>query len=395
MAGKRRFGRVRELPSGRWQARYKGPDGIDRPAPQTFARRVDVEKWLVKTEAEIDGDLWLDPDHGKVAFADYAHAWIEERPNLRPNTLAVYRYVLDRHLVPFFGNRPVAAIRETHVRRWRRDLLEAGTSATSTAKAYRLLKAILNTAADDGLMRRNPCRIDGAGLDRSPERSVLTLRQVDVLADVIGPRYRTLILVAVFGSLRWGELAALRRCDIDLRARIIRVERSLTELPGGGYLYGPPKSEAGKRRVTFPAHIRADLKTHLAHFVAPEADALVFTSPTGAPLRHNNSRRRVWIPALAEAGLTELHFHDLRHTGNDLTAATGATLREMMDRMGHSSPRAALIYMHGNDARQREIADSLDKLARSELGRNGQRSREGTRRKPSGTQRARKSPGAS
>jgi integrase len=129
--------------------------------------------------------------------------------------------------------------------------------------------------------------------------------------------------------------------------------------------------------------------------VAHEADALVFTSPTGMPLRHNNFRRRIWLPTLAEAGLTELHFHDLRHTGNDLTAATGASLREMMDRMGHSSPRAALIYMHANDAPQRKIADSLNKLAQSELSRNGQRSKDGHRRKSSGTQRARKSPGGS
>src|SRR5262249_14537233 len=84
------------------------------------------------------------------------------------------------------------------------------------------------------------------------------------------------------------------------------------------------------------------------------------------------------------AELTELHFHDLRHTGNDLTAATGATLREMMDRMGHSSPRAALVYMHGHDDRQREIADSLNKLAQSELSRNGQWAERGTRRKPIG-----------
>jgi len=147
--------------------------------------------------------------------------------------------------------------------------------------------------------------------------------------------------------------------------------------------------------VAFPAQITADLKTHLADFVAPEADALVFTSPTGRPLRHNNFRRRVWLSALAKAGLTELHFHDLRHTGNDLTAATGATQREMMDRMGHSSPRAALIYMHGNDVRQREIADSLNKLVRSGLSRTGQRSKDGARRKQSGTQRARKSPGTS
>jgi integrase len=128
---------------------------------------------------------------------------------------------------------------------------------------------------------RRAWRRAAAPLDRSPERSVLTLRQVATLAEVIGPRYRALILVAVFGSLWWGELAALRRCDIDLRTRTIRVERSLTELPGGGYHHGPPKSEAGKRRVAFPAHITAALKSHLADFVALEADALVCTSPTG------------------------------------------------------------------------------------------------------------------
>jgi integrase len=388
MPGKRRFGRVRELPSGRWQARYKGPDGIDRPAPYTFARKADAEKWLVKIEAEIDHDLWLNPDFGRVAFGDFARAWIDERSNLRPNTVAVYRYMLERYLVPSFGNHAVADIREAHIRRWRKKLLDAGASAASTAKAYRLLKAILNTAADDALIRRNPCRIKGAGLDKSPERSVLTLRQVGALANAIGPRYRALILAAVFGSLRWGELAALRRSDIDLRARTIRVQRSLTELPVGGYAYGPPKSDAGRRLVVFPAHIAPALKSHLADFVAPQADALVFTSPTGAPLRRGNFRRRVWGPALGRAGIPEVHFHDLRHTGNQLTAAAGATLREMMDRMGHSSTRAALIYMHGSDARQREIADTVSRIAKTELSQS-RRTKNAPERKPSGTQRAR------
>ena len=86
----------------------------------------------------------------------------------------------------------------------------------------------------------------------------------------------------------------------------------------------------------------------------------MFTSPTGVPLRDGNFRRKVWRPALAEAGLSETHFHALRHTGNTLTAAAGASLRELMDRMGHSSPRAALIYLHDSDARQRAIADGLN-----------------------------------
>jgi len=113
----------------------------------------------------------------------------------------------------------------------------------------------------------------------------------------------------------------------------------------------------------------------------------VFTSPTGALLRDGNFRRRVWEPALTKTGLSGTHFHDLRHTGNHLAAATGATLRELMGRMGHSSTRAALVYLHGSDARQRAIADRLSKLAQSELDQqaNGQPSE-----KRSGTRRARK-----
>ncbi len=393
MAAKRRFGRVRRLASGRYQVRYHGSDGVDRPAPHTFATKKEAEIWLVSTEAEIRADHWLNPDEGRVAFADFAEAWVDERTNLRPSTVQVYRYILRKHLTPGLGRRPVADIREAHVRRWRKELLDAGASPTSTAKAYRLLKAIMNTAVDDGIIRRNPCRIRGGGQDRSPER--LTVRQVGQLADAIHPLYRALILLAVFGSLRWGELAALRRGDIDLARRTVKVERSLTELPGGGYLYGPPKSEAGHRIVAFPDLITADLIRHLAVFAAPGDDALVFTSPTGSPLRHGNFRRRIWLPALARSGLTGTHFHDLRHTGNMLTAGTGANLRELMDRMGHSSTRAALVYLHGSDARQQEIADSLSKLAARELKGRRKAAPKGGARKQSGTQRARKDKEAS
>src|SRR5215469_5766150 len=110
MVSRRRFGRVRRLPSGRYQARYRGPDGIDRPARSTFATKTAAERWLVKTEAEIHDDRWTDPDLGRALFRDYSQAWIAERPNLRPNTVQVYRYVLAKHLLPYFGNRMFADI---------------------------------------------------------------------------------------------------------------------------------------------------------------------------------------------------------------------------------------------------------------------------------------------
>ena len=88
-----------------------------------------------------------------------------------------------------------------------------------------------------------------------------------------------------------------------------------------------------------------------------------------SPLHHSNFRVRVWLPALKSAGLAGLHFRDLRHTGNTLAATAGATLREVMDRMGHDSERAAMTYLHGSDARQHEIADTLSKLTLAELKR--------------------------
>ena len=364
---RRRFGSIRELASGQWQARYRGPDGIMRPADRTFPTKTEAERWLTRTEADILNDEWTNPEAGLISFEEFATFWIEERPNLRPKTAENYRYVLANHLTPALGSRAMAEIKERNIRRWRKNLLDGGVSVATAAKAYRLLKAIMNTAVDDGLIRRNPCRIKGAAQDRSPERPVLSLQQVFTLADVIHPRYRALILLAVFGCLRWGELAALRRMDIDLATRTVRIERTLTELRGNGQVFGPPKTDAGHRTVAFPDFIVSDLTSHLAQFTAPEADALVFTSPTGTPLRPSNFRRRTWAKAIEAARLPAIHFHDLRHTGNTLTAEAGANLRELMERMGHSSTRAAMIYLHSTSERQRALADTLSALIATKL----------------------------
>ncbi len=194
-------------------------------------------------------------------------------------------------------------------------------STVTTAKAYRLLKAILNTAVNDGIIRRNPCRIKGAGQEASAEHPVLTITEVYALADAIDPRYRALVLLGTFASLRWAELAALRPSDIDLDLCTIRVDRQLIEQLGGGSAFGPPKSGAGRRAVPFSDIIRADLREHLERFVSEDDEALVFTSPLGARMRHSNFYRRVWLPAVAKVGRPGVHFHDLRHNGTGTPTA--------------------------------------------------------------------------
>jgi integrase len=174
------------------------------------------------------------------------------------------------------------------------------------------------------------------------------------------------VLFAAFTSLRWGELAALRRSDIDAQARTAQVTRQLNERDGGGFSFGPPKSEAGVRIVAIPELITPDLAAHIMTYARSGDDGPIFTSPGGGPLRHTNFRRRFWVPALAAVGLPAMHFHDLRHTGNTLAADAGANLRE---RMGHSTTRAATVYLHGGTERQQAIADELSRQAAEQLDR--------------------------
>jgi integrase len=379
MAGKRRFGRVRKLPSGRFQARYLGPDEIDRPAPHTFPTKRDAERWLVLKEAEIKSGDWLSPDAGEVAFQEYAEAWIKERPGLRAKTLERYEGLVRLHLAPTFGNSAVSDIKDAHVRRWRKRLLDSGTGAVTVAKAYRLLKAIMNTAVSDGLIKRNPCTVKGGGAENSPERPVLSISEVFALAEAIDRRYRALVLLATFANLRWGEAVALRRKDIDLKAGTVRVERTLVEVTGKPLHFGPPKTEAGVRTLPIPAIVLPELKEHVKTFAQDGDDGLIFIGGKGALLRRANFRRN-WVRALKKASLKDVRFHDLRHTGNTLAAIAGATLPELKERMGHASDRAAMIYLHATDERHREIADTLSAMAKAEL----------KGKKRSGTQRARK-----
>ncbi len=360
MASKRRFGRVRKLPSGRYQARYPDPTGTDRPAPHTFATKTDAERWLVGIEAEIIKGTWRDPDLGRIAFGEFAQSWIAHRPNLRPRTVELYRWLNRRYLDTTFGRVLLKDITPGMVRAWHAELVASGSTRTMIAKAYRLLHAVLGTAVDDELLRRNPCRVKGAGEHHTPERPIATIAQVLDLAGRMPARFRVLILLAAFTSLRYGELAALRRRDIDPDLTTVTVRATMVELADASITFGPPKSDAGRRTVTIPADIRPDLAAHLREFTDPAPDALVFTGGKGAPLRRANLQRAIkWGDTVTAVGLPGFHFHDLRHTGNTLAANTGASLADLMARMGHGSARAALVYQHATAGRDRGIADAL------------------------------------
>ena len=312
---------------------------------------------------------WMAPEMARQDFAGYAEQWLRDRV-LKVRTMELYRGLLGNHLLPTFGAMAMGEIDEAAVRRWRKERLEAGKTAqrpfgpVTVAKAYRLLHAIFTTAADqDRIVRRNPCSIDGAGKEDSHEREIVPLPVVFRIADKVPVRYRALVLLATFADLRWGELAGLRRENIDLAACEVRVVETLAEPDQGSLRPETPKSRAGRRTVAFPAELVPELRWHLEQFAEPGERGYVFVGPKGGRLRRSNFRP-IWHSARMAVNLPDLHFHDLRHTGGTLSAATGASLKELMARLGHSSVRAAMMYQHATRDRDRVIALALGDLIR-------------------------------
>ena len=233
--------------------RYRGPDGRMRSAPETFARKVEAQRYLTLVESQIARGEWTDPERAKVTLGDYAERWIAERPGLRPRTVELYRWLLRRHVVPWLGGVPLGKIDTPLVREWRAKLLAEGVSVSTTAKAYRFLRSVLMTAAnEDRIIPRNPCQVRGADKEQPNERSVLTVAEVTTLADAMPARFRAMILLTTFASLRFGEVTALERRDVDLVAGTVRVRRTFVEVRGEGLVPGPPKSQAGRRTVSVP-----------------------------------------------------------------------------------------------------------------------------------------------
>jgi len=368
MAGKRDFGALRRLPSGRWQARYRLPTGERVNAALTFSTKADASAWLAQLETDIRRGVWIDPRAGEVRLDDYAQSWLNGMSRLAPRTREIYAGQLNVHIlpevapgVPALGELAIGEITPELVRVWYAALVKARSNSVA-AKAYVRLRQILGQAVKDDRLAKNPCRIDRGGLERHAEQRFINLSQLYQLADAIDPRYRALVLTAGLTGLRQGELFALRRRDLDLAGGWIHVRRKRIRLESGKVIEDEPKTEAGVRRVAFGDHLLDELRVHLRTYASKGFDAYVFTTPTGQPLDRTNFRERAWEPATAKVRLSGLRFHDMRHTAGTLAAQTGATTKELMARLGHASPRASMIYQHAAEERERRIADQLDEL---------------------------------
>ena len=258
------FIRSRETPNGpRYDVRYRANA---KEWAKTFRSYDDAKAFRKKVEADELAGLVVNPKGGDRLFGAYAADWIERRfvkgRPLTPATRQGYRALLRRHLGPAFGGMKLRQITPERIRRWQTELSER--SPDQAAKAYRVLRAIMNTAVSDELIGRNPCTIRGAGIERTRERPLLDTETVLALTEAIGPRFRCLVLLGGFGGLRTGELLGLQRQDIDPLHGTVTVVRQAHEITGQGRMLTPPKSDAGRRTVALPRSVLEALDAHLA-----------------------------------------------------------------------------------------------------------------------------------
>ena len=230
---KRQYGTIRRLASGRWQARYRDPlTGRQVAGPNTFGTRGDASRWLARLEAGLLDVGPVQTQKSDVRFAEYAERWVAHR-NLRPRTAELYRLQLRLHINPCLGEARVAKLQPSDIREWHSALSKGHLHPVTVAKIYRLLRSILTTAVEDGLVDANPCRIKNGGAESSKERPIPTVDQVRQLADAMPAHLSATVWVAALCGLRKGEILGLARKHIEL-------EGSTTE-SSGRYRKSPDK----------------------------------------------------------------------------------------------------------------------------------------------------------
>jgi hypothetical protein len=275
--------RATKTGEARYDVRYWQP-GQTRQQSKTFRRYEDAEVFKRRAELEEVSGLVTDHRRGDRPLGPFAEHWITTRVTkgraLRASTIEGYSGLWRRNIAPALGRLPMRRITPEVVRDWYSTVVVTA-GADQAAKSYRLLRAVLNTAVEDELLVRNPCRIKGAGIEHAKERPMPATSLVLDIADVIDPRYRALVLLAGLAGLRTGEMLGLSRRDVDGLRRTVTVSRQVQEVAGRRILVEAAKTEAGVRTIALPSMLVDELVSHMARYSQPGPAGALFTDPGG------------------------------------------------------------------------------------------------------------------
>jgi integrase len=341
----------------RYDVRYRDPTG--RARTKTFRRRSDADRYARSVEVDKDRGLFVDPKLARTPLADVAAAWLESNPGKRGGSKDRDEQVVNDHIVPVLGDRPVGSLTPADVQgavnRWAKS-----RAARTVHREYAVLRAILNYAVRVDMLGRSPCRGINLPEVRPVRRHIVTAAELARLSDGLGGvgELGPMVYVAAVEGLRWGEVAGLRVGHLDFDARTLVVREALVRGRRGAIGFGEPKSAAGRRTLAVPVELLEMLGDHLdaKGLARTAADALLFTSPNGSVLRYSNWARRRWYPAAVAAGVGRmvedddkgrtryegLGFHDLRRANATGLVAEGVDVKTAQAMLGHSESRLTL-----------------------------------------------------
>jgi len=338
----------------RWWA-----DGKQRS--KTFARSDEARRFKAVLEGDHANGSYRDPRSGAETLATFVEGWLPTVVDLRPTTRARLESCLRTHVLPEFGNLPLSGVTNAHVNLWVSTSL-GKLSAASVRKNAFALRRVLEAALDEGKIRVNPAAKLRLPAETKHEQHFLTKDEALRLADCIDPRYRALVLLAVFGGLRFGELTALKRDCLDVARCTVRVRETLVDVNNTVHC-GPPKTKSSLRTVTVPRSVMRELQAHMLKYSITESNQIIFTNEHGQPVRRAWWRKGTWLPATKAAGLEGLRPHDLRHTFVALWVMLGRNAKEVSKVAGHSSVAFTLDrYGHLYEVDDEGLADRLDAL---------------------------------
>jgi integrase len=339
----------------RWWA-----DGKQRS--KSFKSHTDARRWKAVLEGDLVNGTYLDPREGQVTVSSFISEHLDTLlMHVRASTRVRAEGIYVHHINPEFGHLPLTALSVPLVQGWV-GRMRATMSAASVRKNVFALRKVCDLAVAHGLLRSNPVAGVRLPAEDKREQRFLTHTEAWALAEAILPRFKAMVLLAVFGGLRAGEIAALRRSCVSAERNTVTVKETVVDVKGV-VSFGPPKTKTSVRVVTIPRSIMAELVAHMDAYTGSEPDALVFTGQRGVVIRRHWFYRLYWKPACDAVGLEGLRFHDLRHTFVALWVHAGRNPKEVSRAAGHSSVAFTLDrYGHLYDTDHDGLADELDSL---------------------------------
>ena len=356
--------------SGKWQARYTDPEGLRRSLG-TYQTKLAAERALREVLQDIDRGTWeLTRDsfraakEGKSLTLDqvaerYRKLGTRGGKALSPRTLGEYERYLSRDLIAM-QHSPIRSITRQKIESW---WIEYGdTRSVLRQRVYSHLNSVMRYALDSGFIAENPCRIRGAGSVQTRVAEVVATRtEAAAILEASPPKLKALFAIALWGGLRKGELLELRRKDLEYHDQLgytISIQRAVVWLPEGLIQVREPKWSS-RRKVALPGAISEVISSHLKTMETIDPEGLLF------PYQHdfnrhypNHALNRLWEKIRNETGYRG-SIHSLRHFAGTSYGMTGATLREIMDRLGHSNTRTAMLYQK-NSGRELELVQRMD-----------------------------------